>query len=160
VSSLPRRKRRAARVILLDERGRVLLLHGRDPSRPEAGTWWFTPGGGIEPGESVEQAARREVFEETGLRVDQLGPVVREATIEFEFGGVIYEQKQSFFVVRTEAFELDSSRWDAVEVASIIEHRWWAAQDLRSLTTPLYPEDLLDLLDAANRSFRAAPGGT
>jgi 8-oxo-dGTP pyrophosphatase MutT (NUDIX family) len=50
MSDLPRRKRRAARVILIDERGRVLLLRGSDPGRPEAGTWWFTPGGGVEPG--------------------------------------------------------------------------------------------------------------
>jgi len=49
-------QRYAARVLLLDEAGRVLLFRGGDPHRPEAGTWWFTPCGGLDAGETVEDA--------------------------------------------------------------------------------------------------------
>jgi ADP-ribose pyrophosphatase YjhB (NUDIX family) len=51
-------ERVAARVVLLDRAGRVLLFRGCDPWQPAAGIWWITPGGGVEPGESLEQAAR------------------------------------------------------------------------------------------------------
>jgi 8-oxo-dGTP pyrophosphatase MutT (NUDIX family) len=68
--------RTAGRVIVVDREGRVLLFRGGDPARPRDGTWWFTPGGGADPGESVEEAARRELFEETGLAVEKLGRVV------------------------------------------------------------------------------------
>src|SRR5882672_9447042 len=77
-------RRQAARVILIDEAGRVLLFRGGDPHRPDAGTWWFTPGGGLDDGETIEDAAQREVREETGYVVTDLGAVVLERSIEFE----------------------------------------------------------------------------
>lgn len=61
--------RRVATVLLVDARGWVLMqLRGADaPASP--GVWSF-PGGGIEDGEEPEEAARRELLEETGLLVD------------------------------------------------------------------------------------------
>ncbi|MBS4876204.1 MAG: NUDIX domain-containing protein, partial [Actinomyces sp.] len=56
--------REAARVLLFDDRGRVLLAKGHDEDQPER-FWWFTIGGGIEEGEDPRGAAVREVFEET-----------------------------------------------------------------------------------------------
>jgi len=61
--------RRAGRVLLVDRAGRALLLHGGDPARP-AERWWFTPGGGLSGDETAAEGAARELFEETGLRVD------------------------------------------------------------------------------------------
>lgn len=142
-----RRARRAARVILLSTCGRVLLLRGGDPRRPEAGTWWFTPGGGLEDGESPEQAARRELAEETGLEHEgSLGSVVLQRSIEFEFDGVVYQQSEDYFVVRTDRFEIDNSRWSAIEVATVVEHRWWTVDELRLTRDQIYPEGLVDLL--------------
>ncbi len=59
-------RKRAAAVIVRD--GRVLMVHERS-RRSGGGEWWTLPGGGLEPGETAEQAVRREVFEETGLVV-------------------------------------------------------------------------------------------
>ena len=59
-------RKRAAAVIVRD--GRVLMVHERS-RRSGGGEWWTLPGGGLEPGETAEEAMRREVFEETGLVV-------------------------------------------------------------------------------------------
>jgi 8-oxo-dGTP diphosphatase len=59
-------RKRAAAVIVRD--GRVLMVHERS-RRSGGGEWWTLPGGGVEPGETPEEALRREVFEETGLVV-------------------------------------------------------------------------------------------
>ena len=48
--------------------GRVLMVHERS-RRSGGGEWWTLPGGGLQPGETPEEAVRREVFEETGLVV-------------------------------------------------------------------------------------------
>lgn len=58
---------RAASVVIVDDRSRVLLVQrGRNPDKGR----WSVPGGKCEPGESFAEAAAREAYEETGLRVE------------------------------------------------------------------------------------------
>lgn len=141
--------RRAARVLLLDPDCRVLMLHGWDPARPEH-TYWFTVGGGLEPGETLHDAALREAFEETGVRLeaaDLVGPV-RTDTVSFPFNGQVLAQEQAFFVARSERTEVDLSRLNELEQGCIDEARWWSADDLARTEERFYPPDLPDLLRA------------
>ncbi|BBH64353.1 hypothetical protein ACTI_10380 [Actinoplanes sp. OR16] len=143
--------RRAGRVLLLDRAGRVLLLHGGDPARPGK-HWWFTPGGGLEPGETVAEAAARELFEETGLRAragDLGAPVWRELT-EFEFDGGHYRQDQEFFVLRVAEWQVDTAGMDATEQLTITEHRWWSAAEIEASTEEIFPRELATLLRAVS----------
>ena len=140
--------RRAARVLLVDAAGRVLLFRGGDPAAPEAGTWWFTPGGGLEAEESWAEGAARELHEETGLRVapEALGAPVFEERADFSFGGLVIDQDQRFFLLRVDSHDVDTSGFGEIEVASIEEHRWWSLHDLAATGETLYPLDLVDVL--------------
>jgi 8-oxo-dGTP pyrophosphatase MutT (NUDIX family) len=141
-------KRVAARVVLLDGEGRVLLLHGSDPDRPQDGSWWITPGGGVEPGESLEQAARRELLEETGHVMDgDLGPVLLRRTVRFSNDGRQYEQSEHFFLVTVAHFGINRARWTELEHRMLHSHRWWTAAELAHTTETIYPQELLDLLE-------------
>lgn len=141
--------RRAARVLLVDDERRVLLLTGGDPSAPERGSWWFTPGGGLEDGETPAQAAVRELAEETGLRVDasSLGAVVHERVTEFRFGGRDYRQSEHYFLLRVPAHEVDVTGPGAVVDPGVTGHRWWAVPDLVSTADVVFPAELPDVLD-------------
>jgi 8-oxo-dGTP pyrophosphatase MutT (NUDIX family) len=143
-------ERRAGRVVLLDEAGRILLLQGFDPTRDDP-PWWFTPGGGTEGDEDARTAARRELFEETGLDfVDLIGPIwLREA--EFIFYGEQYHQSEEFFLARVGAHELIDDAWTELERQTVIGHRWFTASEVRLLEDPVYPVQLADRLEQLAR---------
>jgi 8-oxo-dGTP pyrophosphatase MutT (NUDIX family) len=139
--------REAGRVLLLDAAGRVLLVRGADPARPGS-RYWFTIGGGLDPGESLAQAAARELFEETGLRVepDALGEPFRHEVIDFPYEGTWYRQRQAYFVLRVPAWEVPVDQLAPEEEHYIHEHRWWSADEIATTTERVYPLDLADLL--------------
>ncbi len=140
--------RNAARVLLLDPAGRVLLVRGGDPARPEAGTWWITPGGGLEPGEDARTAAIREAFEETGHRIAELeGPVARRSSV-FPFDGRLIEQREQYFVAHVPAFEPTTGGWTELERRALTGLRWWTVEELRATVETVYPESLADLVAA------------
>ncbi|MEU8655139.1 NUDIX hydrolase [Actinoplanes philippinensis] len=139
--------RRAGRVLLVDLAGRVLLLHGGDPARPGL-HWWFTPGGGLDEGETTVDAACRELFEETGLRVApaRLGEPVRHEVTEFSYDGRQYRQEQDFFLLRVPDWQVDTAGMDEEERLTITEHRWWSAAEIEASHEEIYPADLAALL--------------
>jgi 8-oxo-dGTP pyrophosphatase MutT (NUDIX family) len=135
-------ERKAARVLLLDSRDRLLLFLGGDPARPELGMWWITPGGGLEPGESDLEGIRRELFEETGLRATEFEGPVWHRVAEFDFDGTGYRQTEVFFLLRIDAHEVDTSGFEELERAALVDHRWWSLEELTTTDEVIYPVEL------------------
>ncbi|MGR6923859.1 NUDIX domain-containing protein [[Actinomadura] parvosata] len=110
--------RATARVLLVDPAGRILLYRGRllqVEHRPYA---WFTPGGGIDPGESASLAAARELREELGYAVtpEALGPVVAVSEGGWAVGGRRFFSRDSYFLLRVDAgLRVDTSGMDEEE---------------------------------------------
>lgn len=142
VERLPVLEREAARVLLLDGAGRVLLIQGHDPAVVDGERWWFTPGGGLEPGESLEQAARRELWEETGLHVDELEGPVAERTTTFPFDGLLYRQHELYLVGRVAGTDVEvrPTAHTDLELRSVLRWRWWTVEELLATTEQVHPE--------------------
>jgi 8-oxo-dGTP diphosphatase len=137
--------RPTARVVLLDRRDRILLMKGRLPGAADAPGFWFTIGGGVEPGETYPEAAAREIREETGILDFTLGPVVwvREGVLHMPGPVRMVEQ---YIVARCEGAEPDRADWDALEREFIDDIRWWTLQELMTTQDGVFPPGLARLL--------------
>jgi 8-oxo-dGTP pyrophosphatase MutT (NUDIX family) len=137
--------RRVSRVVLLDPRDRILLMHGYEPADPGK-DWWFTPGGGLEGDETREQAALRELAEETGITEVDLGPVLWHRTCSFPFDGRRWHQDEWYFVARTTQTATAPGGLTDLERRSLREPRWWTWDELGSTRETVYPTRLAGLL--------------
>jgi 8-oxo-dGTP pyrophosphatase MutT (NUDIX family) len=126
-----RHRRNTARVLPVDQEGRVLLLHGWDPVRP-GDPFWFTIGGAVEPGETLPEAAVRELQEEAGITVDPalLGEPIETAPIEFWWGGFHFLQDQTFYAIALRDAAVSFEGQEALERATIDKHGWLRPDEL------------------------------
>jgi 8-oxo-dGTP pyrophosphatase MutT (NUDIX family) len=147
-------RRQTARVLPVDDQGRVLLLHGWDPHRPDE-PFWFTIGGAADPGESMRDAGARELYEETRISVEpeRLGEPIAQNSIEFSWGGHRIAQDQTFYAVAVGSVAVSLEGLDLWERATTDKYGWLTPEDLEGNERPAHP-DIPDLIRAAAASVR------
>lgn len=134
--------REGVRAVVLDPSDRILLVRFSVPPYP-----WAGPGGGLDPGESHEQALRRELAEEIGLDTYDLDPCIwtREHLFDLPAGAPRYRgQRERIYLVRSEAFE-PAPRIDLV-AELVTEVRWWTLPELEASEETFSPRRLPELL--------------
>jgi ADP-ribose pyrophosphatase YjhB (NUDIX family) len=138
----PPRLRPAVRAVVVDEADRVLLVRFEFSER----VVWATPGGGIEPGEDVLDALRRELLEECGLADPEIGPALwrrAHVTPMGRWDG----QEEVVHLVRTAAFEpMPALTWERLRAEHVHGLRWWALEELAASDELFAPRALVSLL--------------
>ncbi len=138
-SIIPRGARLASRAILIGPNQSVLYLRAQEPKYRKV--FWVMPGGGLDDGESFEDAARRELEEETGCS-STLGPYVWFRRHKHQWNGKPADQYERFFVAHTESLALKPEKQDFY----ISDHRWWSLDELRSSKEEFAPRAVAELL--------------
>ena len=130
---------------------RVLLMRVQEPV--SGNEFWVTPGGGLEPGESDEDALRREVAEETGATRFSVGQLVWTRRCEFTWDNREYSQNENFYRVQTDPFEpaMDANPAQG-EASAFREFRWWSIDDIGRSDQTFSPRGLHSLLENLSRN--------
>ncbi len=141
------RERESVRVLLVSPQKRLLLIHyrniGKDGvSRP----CWTTAGGGVDAGETILEAARREIGEETGLHDAVLGPVVWYCEDSRRSGDWQVRHKEHFVVAHAPTETLVREGWTEHERGEILEMRWWRAEEIARSRETIYPPGLAEIV--------------
>ena len=141
-------RRQSTRVAVLDPDRRVLLIRARDPAPPHAETL-LLPGGAAEGDETLEEAAIRELREETGLDLQRVEGLLGTVDTEFELGGRRRLQREAVFYAHVDRRLIGRAVLTAGEeqAAELVEVGWWSVDDALSSGLPVYPEQLPALLD-------------
>ena len=145
------RIRRSSRLILIDTEGRVLLFRIEDatvfrPDEPSLVSYWITPGGALEAGEDHATAARRELWEETGMTRIELGPWIALCEPVLNWAGELVQAHDRFFFIRIDSTAVTFENLNAAEREVFREHRWWDVEELRASGECVVPPGLVDLL--------------
>jgi 8-oxo-dGTP pyrophosphatase MutT (NUDIX family) len=132
--------RHAVKVLLLDPKDRVLLLEATE--RKGRTPVWCPVGGGIEDGEDLHDAARREVAEETGLHNVHLGAEVWRRRHMYSWRGRETDVHERWLVARTDHFIPSTAGMTAEEQNCVTDFRWWTAEELATTSERVFPPDL------------------
>ncbi len=144
------RKRPAARVIVVDPNGYVLLFHFMIKTGVFAGLeYWSLPGGAVEEGESYAEAACRELFEETGLRVDSVGNEVASPHYKLPLarGEMVLSDERLFVLPVPARPDLSRDGLTETEKKVMAEAKWWLPAEMRTTSDIIYPPGLAEIAE-------------
>ena len=148
-------KRNSIRVILINDKKEILLMCVEDKKTTSSdgtysGPFWVLVGGGMEPGEDINEAAFRELNEETGFSMEdvELGPVVWRSETNMVLAGTPSHITDNYIVAKLKRknCEISNENFTDWEKEVVRKVAWFSLEQIKKISDPVYPRGLADRL--------------
>ena len=148
-------ERNSIRIILINDKKEVLLMCVEDKKTTSSdgtysGPFWVLVGGWMEPGEDMNEAAFRELHEETGLSRDdvELGPVVWQSEVNMVLAGTPSHITDNYIVAKLKSknCEISNENFTDWEKEVVRKVGWFSIEQIKDISGPVYPKGLADRL--------------
>ncbi|OSR74439.1 RNA pyrophosphohydrolase [Pseudomonas syringae pv. actinidiae] len=137
-------RRLASRILVISPSHRLLLFKIHYETGALAGrTYWATPGGKLRDDETFEDAAIRELREETGIAVDGVGDCLIHKEFVWQMpDGEAVVAVENYYVVHAHEEDCTSANWTPQERDAVCDVRWWSESEIAASTEEILPPDL------------------
>ncbi|WP_336012377.1 NUDIX hydrolase [Acinetobacter calcoaceticus] len=151
------RIRKSSRLLVINENHQILLFQFTHTNDALAGqSYWATVGGGLEEGETFEQAACRELYEELGVVRQNVDTHVAIRNFEMMLPSAeVVMSNERLFIVFIKNEEVNTANWSEHEKLVISKSRWWTFDELSQTQEIVYPNNIPNiLLDSLPEIFK------
>ena len=142
--------RKSSRAIVLNKQNQIFLFRYTFDFFAEQESIWITPGGGLDDGESFEEALKRELFEELGIELSG-----NDSTPQIYYRFPLYELKngetvrseERFYLVRLDETEFFYTNWTESESQRMTAGKWWSVEEIRQSEEKFFSEDVVEIIE-------------
>ena len=142
--------RKSSRAIVLNKQNQIFLFRYTFDFFAEKESVWITPGGGLEEGESFEQALKRELFEELGIELSgsDFTPQIYYRFPLYELkNGETVRSEERFYLVRLDETEFSYTNWTESENKRMTAGKWWSVEEIKASGEKFFSEDIVEILE-------------
>ena len=140
--------RKSARAIVLNRQHQLFLFRYTFDFFAEKQSVWITPGGGLEEEESFEDALKREVYEELGIKLMEPAPFVFFRTPIYELkNGETVQSEERFYLVYCENESFSYEGWSESETRRMTAGKWWSVEEIKKSEEKFFSEDIIEILE-------------
>ncbi len=146
--------RKSSRAIVLNKQNHMFLFRYSFDFFAEKESIWITPGGGLDEGESFEEALKRELFEELGIELSESDstPQIYYRTPLYELSnGEKVQSEERFYLVRLDETEFSYANWTESENKRMTAGKWWSLEEIKQSKETFFSKDILEILERLSR---------
>lgn len=144
--------RKSARAIVLNKQNQIFLFRYTFDFFAEKQSVWITPGGGLEEGESFEDALKRELFEEMGIELTEPLPFVFYRTPLYELkSGETVRSEERFYLVYCDEESFSYGGWSESETRRMTAGKWWSIEEIKKSEEKFFSEDVAEILERLSK---------
>lgn len=144
--------RKSSRAIVLNKQNQIFLFRYTFDFFAEMESIWITPGGALDEGESFEEALKRELFEEMGIKLTEPAMFVFYRTPLYELkDGETVRSEERFYLVRLDETEFSYANWTESENKRMTAGKWWSVGKIRQSEEKFFSENIVGILERLSR---------